>query len=223
MATMPTFQDRKLIGPVEWNAHADQINTNTTGIATLETRTTDANTGNTALGNRVSTVESRTTHASTGNTALGNRVTSVENRNKTILRKSANQAVPNATDTILTWDVVDVNVGSMRSGNNIVVPAGNYWIAAQVRFVGNGSGTERVAYIINYNSGNLTSIDTKVLTGLAQAPMNTGAGNLMTFGRAYTFTVSTTLCVVVYQNSGANLDVAASSFGGSTFSVTYLP
>ncbi|MGW1679398.1 hypothetical protein [Saccharopolyspora sp. NPDC002376] len=225
MATMPTFPEwpRKLIGPVEWNAHANQINTNTTDVATLTTRTTDATTGNTALGNRISTVETRTADASTGNAALGNRVTSLENRRKCILRKSAAQPIGTAADTIVTWDVVDENTGGMRSGNNIVVPAGNYWLAAQIRFPGNASGTERDAYIINYNSGNLTAIDTKVLTGLAQTPMSTGAGNILTFGRAFTFTTTTTLCVVAFQNSGVALDVSSTAFGGSTFSVTSLP
>jgi hypothetical protein len=49
-------------------------------LNTLESRTTDASTGNTALGSRVSTLETRTTDASTGNTALGTRVTTLETR-----------------------------------------------------------------------------------------------------------------------------------------------
>lgn len=223
MATLPQLTDGTKVDAAKWNAHVDQINTNTNGISTLETRTTDANTGNTALGNRVGTVETRTTDASTGNTALGDRVTKLETLKKTVLRKSANQSIAHATDTIVTWDVTDLDVGTMKSGNNIVVPAGNYWIAAQIRWPGNANGSERVAYIVDYSSGSLASINTKVLAGLVQAPLNTGAGNLMSFGRAFKFTGTTTLCVVVYQNTGAALDISYTDFGGCAFSVTTLP
>lgn len=40
MATMPTFVEGKLIGPVEWNDHANQINSNTDGLAAGNTRIT---------------------------------------------------------------------------------------------------------------------------------------------------------------------------------------
>lgn len=57
MATMNQLADGTLVNAGHWNAHVDQINTNTTGISTLESRTTNATTGNTALGNRVGTLE----------------------------------------------------------------------------------------------------------------------------------------------------------------------
>jgi hypothetical protein len=58
----------------------DNLNDLNTRTGTLETRTTDVATGNSALGTRTTTLETRTTDASTGNTALGARVSTVETR-----------------------------------------------------------------------------------------------------------------------------------------------
>ena len=54
---MPPLFDGTLVDAQKWNAHVDQINANTSGIANLEARTTNASTGNTALGNRVASLE----------------------------------------------------------------------------------------------------------------------------------------------------------------------
>ena len=55
-----------------------RVTTNEASINTLNTRTTDASTGNVALGTRVTTVENRTTAAGSGNAALNTRVTALE-------------------------------------------------------------------------------------------------------------------------------------------------
>ncbi|WP_367137883.1 hypothetical protein [Saccharothrix sp. HUAS TT1] len=71
-----------------------------TRVTTLETRTTDVSTGNAALGTRTTTLETRTTDVSTGNTALGTRVTTLETR--TTDGTTGNTALGTRTTTLET-------------------------------------------------------------------------------------------------------------------------
>ena len=89
-----TFVDENI-----WNEPVDQINSNSSDIADIQTRFSgaqsdmnklrtrignveddlaDTSTGNSALGRRVGTLEDRTTDDSTGNSALGERLSIVE-------------------------------------------------------------------------------------------------------------------------------------------------
>lgn len=243
MATMPTFVQGKLIGPVEWNDHANQINTNTTDIGTLNTRTTDANTGNTALGSRVGTLETNQgTRGSNGavyteignlktaDTNLGNRVTTLEGQARggayygTWSDAGGNvggQTISNGTGGgdvgVKVTDigtVVETPVGcSFSAGTFTATQAGKWLFTVTTQYVGSNTA-QRAVYLAK---GNAASAPTGTKYGLNGGPSLDSQATTCRI----TLTANQTVSVyVACWTSGASVQLWKAS--GCTFTATWL-
>lgn len=143
--------------------------------------------------------------------------TSVIDYPRCFLRKSADQALPNATNTIATWNVVDIDTDGWYSGSATdritVDKTGLYNIQATTSYVANAVGARFCTIYVN-GTGILggqsswpTTSNTAVLTSSTIASLN--AGDYIT--------------VNTFQSSGATLGLRSGSDNlGSALRVTRL-
>jgi hypothetical protein len=133
--------------------------------------------------------------------------------------KSAVQSIPNATQTALTWDgeVFDTNTYHDNATNNsrITIPsgkAGKYLITSTCNYL-NGGGTIRSINV--YKNGTASN---DVAVG------NNGASNcVVVHSVVMDLAVADYIQIFTLQNSGGNVNVAATSGGSSTsLQVIYL-
>ncbi|MER7009885.1 hypothetical protein ABT324_00455 [Saccharopolyspora sp. NPDC000359] len=222
---LPTRQNGWVVDAADdWNPLINQVNTNTSGIAAntasigaLEARTTNASTGNTALGGRVQTLE----------TAAGNldgRVYALERKPWIILKKNAVQQIASGgTDKVVTWQVVDGGQPSMKNGDAIQIPApGNYLLTANVNMQGGGSTIgDTVVYIVKNST---TDVFNSSLAAFSQpGTLSTGGvGNGLSTSVVANLATNDLIRVLVWQGSGSDRPLRPNDFGGCTFTVTRL-
>jgi hypothetical protein len=138
---------------------------------TIDNRTTDATTGNAALGTRltaaegsittnngsIATLNTRTTDAATGNVALGTRVTSLEasrssNNDAAYAYQTTAQAVASGTVLTLQAELVDTNAmhDTVTNPSRITIAkTGLYLVSGGVGFAGGGlAASRRIASIL---------------------------------------------------------------------------
>jgi hypothetical protein len=181
--------------------------------ATVETRTTDASTGNTALGSRVTTLETRTTDASTGNVALGTRVATLEAGSSAtaLVRviRSTNQTIGNSAFTAVSWSSAPRNVNTLWAVGNptrLTVPTGQgglYFLQGGFIFAVNATGARQILVRLNGDSVN----------GYRRSSnTNAVAGSFFTevaFSTYLELVAGDYVEVMAWQNSGGNLDLVA--------------
>lgn len=177
---------------------------------------------NTRVVSQATTVAQLQTDLANAGGELGGRITVLENRPTCVLRKTADQSIPTGADTTLTWSTAEVDVGSMRSGDTIVIPAtGTYLIAAQANIQGGGSTAgERVIYVTQGDA----HVSTASLATFAMAgnTNTSGVGTGLSTTTIRNLTAGAVLRVKVYQSSGSALAARYNQFGGCTFSVRRL-
>lgn len=196
MATMPNnFPTGHLVLASEWNAHATQINDNTSAIAT-----------------NTSSISSQ-----------GSRITTLETKPKVILKKTANQSIPSGgTDTIVTWQTA-TGTTSMRSGDTVVIPsAGTYLLTANINMIGGGTTVADTVVYIVLNS--TTNVFTGSLAAFAQAGnlSTSGVGNGLSTSVVASLAANDVIRVLTWQGSGAARDLRYQDFGGCTFTASLL-
>lgn len=245
MATMPTFEQGKLIGPLEWNDHANQINTNTTDISAV---TTDHNNLEAVVGTgvftstdtisawatnaqgQIDTLETRTTDASTGNTALGNRVTTLEGLPRSAAFygtwADAGGAVGGQTidgDTgggdkgVKVTDIDTVvetpNGCSFSTGTFTATQAGKWLFTVTTQYVG-GNTAQRAVYLAK---GNAADSPTGTKYGLNGGPSLDSQATTCRITLAANEQVS--VYVACWTSTGS---VQIWKAGGCTFTATWL-
>ena len=217
---METFDKGHLVTAGDWNEHVNQINQNTTDIASLDTRLDSGEAS-------ITTLESRTTNASTGNAALGNRVNTLETLPFIVLRKSADQMLSHGPDggwdQVVTWQTTEAgSTPTMKSGDTIVIPsAGAYLISATMNIAGGGSSPGvRILYITKNSTNDVgnTAIAAQQLPGKTDAG---GLGTGLAVSTIRQLAQGDVLRVMAYQSSdaGVSLAIRPNSFGGTTFAV----
>lgn len=177
---------------------------------------------NTRVTSQATTVSQLQTDLANAGGELGGRISVLENRPTCVLRKSTNQSIPTGADTTLTWQTAELDVGSMRSGDTIVIPAtGAYLVSAQANIQGGGSTAgERVIYITQGDAHVSTaSIATFAMVGNTNT---SGVGTGLSTSTIRNLTAGAVLRAKVYQSSGGALAARYDQFGGCTFSVRRL-
>jgi len=120
------------------------------------------------------------------------------------LRQSTGQSINNNSETALTWDVIDQNVGfTFTSGSSaITIPAdGIYVLSCSVRWAANTSGYRRLSI---YVSGSLLGDDAAPSIGSVTHPLTVG-------GKPVLLTAGATVDARVLQTSGGSLSIAQTS------------
>lgn len=139
------------------------------------------------------------------------------------LRRNAAQSVPNATNTLVSWDTIDINNDNMFT---LVTPtqltvqtAGSYALDVEWGWTANNSGLGRVIWGTkngtNTIANSVCTDEQKAITG------PTGRGNTMHIATVLpNCVVGDTFFVLVYQDSGGALNsVSTGSTPASTFSM----
>ena len=157
--------------------------------------------------------------------SLNSRVSALEQQAlpKCVLTKSANQSVPDATDTTVTWDVAAHDPSGMRSGNTITIQeTGMYLVSPQVNIAPGGTiAGDCVLYVSLNDPTRSQYIGDTAITGFGQPSANGGGlGNGLTSTVVREFTAGDVLTVVVYQRSGVARNARYTAFGGCRFSVS---
>lgn len=117
------------------------------------------------------------------------------------LRRNANQTISNATQTAISWDTEqrDVGFGFTPTSSTITVQqTGIYSIFATCQWVGGASSD--VAYI------GISVGGTQVQGNGGNAPAN-NEGNQKATAATLRITSSTTVQIIVFQQSGASRDI----------------
>jgi hypothetical protein len=132
------------------------------------------------------------------------------------LTKSAAQSIPNATETVVTFDteVFDTDGFHTSTDGKITVPsgkAGKYLITAQIMVNSSGSQTQ----------GGMRKNGTGIFTYYSST---TGTALMMLVNTVVNLAVADYLEIFVYQGSGVAKDVLANSYtpSATVFSATYL-
>lgn len=149
---------------------------------------------------------------------IDTRLTVFEDRPSVSMSQTVAQSIPNITDTVIDWDVINnplVGSGLTASiaGNSITVNKdGRYRIFAQVAYAPNATGYRRCQ--IKLNGAPITSwaMDTNGVGGLATVPALTICDD---------FVNGDVLSVSGFQNSGAALNTSVATYN-SFFSVEAL-
>jgi hypothetical protein len=136
------------------------------------------------------------------------------------LTKSAAQAIPNNTDTALTFDTetfdTDGYHSTVTNTSRITIPAGKggyYQFSAACAFDGASAVGSRFAYLFKNGS--------KIWTGTSIAPSNTTTVETLIYTQIASAVATDYFEFFVFQDRGSNYDVR----GGSTlttFQATYL-
>lgn len=229
MATMQTFSQGKLIGPDEWNAHANQINTNTDGLAAGNTRITTLETNQGTRGS-YGTVYGEVANLKSADTTLGNRVTTLEGQARggayygtwsDAGGNTGGQTITNGTgggeSGIKVTDigtVVETPVGcSFSAGTFTATQPGKWLFTVTTQYVG-GNNAQRAVYLAKSNA--------------ASAPAGTkyglnGGPSLDSQATTCRITLTANQQVSVYVacwTTGASVQIWKSQ--GCTFTATWL-
>lgn len=137
-----------------------------------------------------------------------------------LLTKSVGQTVTTATDTDVTWDVEEFDVGGLHSTvsntDRITIPAGGdgLWLfQAQIAFPANAAGIR---------GARLTpSTGVHVYMGTATVAGSSTYAPQLHVQRLWRMTAGQHMRVIAYQNSGGDLDVEGNN-GISWFSAVRL-
>lgn len=251
MATMPTFDQGKLIGPDEWNAHANQINANTDGLTAGATRITTLETNQGTRGTNgtlYSEVETLKTNQGTRGTkgavyteidalraeVYGAATSTV--RPKCKLKITANQALTWSTDTFVNWtsELSDTHNFHAGSNNYVTVPyTGSYLVVASINLAftsgvtGGALGLKLIRNSTDPGPGANGGVN---CVATATSPFNSaGEGPVASILATLDLTSADTLRLSCWHNfstSGGNVAPAIIPGGfngtGTTFSITYL-
>lgn len=138
------------------------------------------------------------------------------NATSCILLKDDTQSIPNASDTVVTgWTDYDRNDGGMWDGSSAYIEitrTGLYWVGANIIFSNNATGDERDVYIIKNNT---SPAALNTLAPGSQSPsVQTGLGTFASASGPAVLAAGDLLRVVVYQNSGAALNIRGDISGG---------
>lgn len=151
--------------------------------------------------------------------ALADSINFLANRPACRVHNSANISVPNATDTILTFNTESFDTASMHStsvntGRITCTAAGIYVVTAVAQFAANATGARSMGLIVNGLAGTFYNF--------AQAPVNSAAGaTRLVVTDIIKLAVGDHVQVVAYQTSGGALNVEA--FGRSpSFSAVWI-
>lgn len=129
------------------------------------------------------------------------------------LRNSAAQTIPNATLTALTFDTETYDTDAMHSTTTntsriTFTTSGPYIITANIGFTANATGFRTIKLRVN-NSFDI---------GYASQPAFASETNTLNLTAQYNFNQGDFVEVIVYQNSGGNLDTVSTSQSMPTFS-----
>lgn len=115
--------------------------------------------------------------------------------------KSGTQATADTTITNVTFDVIDRNIGSMRTNNTTatITTAGLYAISGGVNYQPSGA-TGAIAVIIQVN-GNMVATNTSVLTANTLIGSNAEVSSVKYLNAGDTVTLAT------YHNGGVSLTI----------------
>jgi hypothetical protein len=120
------------------------------------------------------------------------------------VRQSTGQTVANNSETILTWDVVDEDVGfgfSSGSGTITIPTDGIYVISCSIRWMANTNGYRRLSL---YANSVLLADDAAPSIGNLTHPLTVG-------GKPVHLSAGTTVDARVVQTSGGPLSIAQTS------------
>lgn len=132
------------------------------------------------------------------------------------LTKSAAQSIPNATETVVTFDTEPFDSDGFHTGTDgkITIPsgkAGKYLVTAQIMVNSSGSQTQ----------GGMRKNGSGIYTYYSST---TGTALMVLVNTVVSLAVGDYLEIFVYQGSGSAKDVLANSYtpSASVFSATYL-
>ena len=132
------------------------------------------------------------------------------------VRNSANLAIPTAAVTPITfdadvYDTDDMHSTSLNTNRLTINTPGIYLITGHISFAGNATGSRDVA--IRYAG--------TTYLAYVNVPASSN-GNIFSISTAYAFVATDWIELVVYQNSGGNLNVLSGSAYSPEFSATWL-
>ena len=138
----------------------------------------------------------------------------------TSVYKTANQAITNATATVLTWNAELLDVGGYHdnatNNSRITIPsgkAGYYMFQAKISFIANATGQRSIFLFVNGGANAVCRAD--------QSSSSTTENQTVFFSQLYSCSVGDYFEVKAYQTSGGSLNVGSGDTE-STFSATYL-
>lgn len=139
------------------------------------------------------------------------------NRPACRVHNSASQTISNNTLTAITFNSERYDTATMHSTvtntSRITIPvAGIYNIVGSVEWPANGTGTRQALIRVN---GSTT------IAG-STAPGNAAASSPNTVGTQYKFAVNDYVELMVFQNSGGNLDAQLNANQSPEFSATWI-
>lgn len=118
---------------------------------------------------------------------------------------SANLSIPNAADTVLTfnsetYDDAAFHSTSVNTGRLTAPATDDYWIGFLLRFASNGTGIREVTLRLNGATG----------IGYATYSSPTASASVtLTLNRPWSMTAGDYVEIVAFQNSGGALDINA--------------
>lgn len=131
-----------------------------------------------------------------------------------LLRHSADQSIPNDTETALTWDTETYDSDAMHSGGNptrITVPeAGKYAIGTWVDFQSAAGGERDLFFWVNGSAVGF-SYGTDFALG------NASSACFLRLNVDAVLAANDYVEIAVYQNSGGSLNLLATSAGKPAF------
>jgi hypothetical protein len=142
------------------------------------------------------------------------------------VRRAAAQAIATSTLGAVNFDTEDVDTASIftASSNRIIVAtAGLYQLSATVSFATNGTGARSVAIFASSTVSGATDAATVTggtrITG-AISPPSTTTQTVLSCSTLYSVTAAQAFSVSAYQESGGNLNIAATE--QVSFSIAYV-
>lgn len=209
MATISHVGANSVASSAHQNGLIDQVNTNTTDIA--------------SGASRITTLETKP------------KIVLRKNADQTIRNQTDSDGA--GADVVLydqtvTWQVVEAGTASMKVGDTVVVPSGQsgiYFIAANVNLMPVGDaampggpgtvGGEAVIYITK--NGEAVTSDAIAAFGQPGA-VTGGLGNGLSVSITRNLVAGDVLRVMVFQSSDRDRPARATAFGGCTFAVSKL-
>lgn len=198
MAVISAVEANSVASSTHQNGLITQVNTNTTNIST-----------NTSS---IATLESRTTNASTGNTALGSRVTALEGGGTTgraarYKTSSSSQSFTSGVESTVTgWTTTISSADISQSNGNFTVNRTGLWLVMANINLQSGGGTANAERIIKiYHNGAVEAFSA------VRSPAGGDHTFLNTSALLNVTTTGTAVNVTAQQGTGAGMAVRLDS------------
>lgn len=192
MAVIPPVTSGTVARASEQNALITQVNTNTTGLASGESR--------------ITALETKP------------RVVLRKNADQTITSGSN----PAPADKIVTWQTASGTTSMKSGDTVVIPTAGAYLLTANVNMIGGGTVVaDCVIYIVKNSTTDVANASLAAFAQPGTLS-TAGVGNGLSTSVVADLAQGDVLRVLVYQGSGASRNLRPSTFGGCSFTVTKL-